>query len=99
MGCNGKDLIRLMCTLPDGRTVISRHRPDHSTQLAVATPMVTGKPMAAGEEHVTIKNLGDGTYEITGSYVHGARSGPAQVATDGYRTRWEQTFNAPGGGA
>jgi len=81
--------------------VISRHRPDHSVVPSVLRPARAGKPMAPGEEYVTLKRQEDGSYEITGSYVHGANggSGPAQVATEDYRTGWERTFTARGGDA
>ena len=81
MGCDGKDRILPLYPLPDGRTVISRHRPNHTEEVAVAGPSVAGRPMAVGEECVT------------------TRTGPAQVATEGYRTGWSRTFNAPGGRA
>jgi hypothetical protein len=99
MGCDGKDRILPLYPLPDGRTVISRHRPNHTEEVAVAGPSVAGRPMAVGEECVTTRRRDDGTYEVIDSYVHGGRTGPAQVATEGYRTGWSRTFNAPGGRA
>jgi len=100
MDCAGKDLIRPMYPIPDGGMVISRHRPDHAHEYAVAVPTVAGRPMARGEECVSIESRGDGTYTIVDSYVHGQRAaGPAQVATDDYRCGWERTFSARGGTA
>lgn len=102
MGCDDKDLIRPVGALPDGRVVVSRHRPDHSVQLATMQPPRDGVPIPPGQEFVTTARREDGSYEVTSSYVHGAaaaRSGPAQVATEGYRSGWERTFNAPGGSA
>jgi len=99
MGCDGKDLIRPVGPLPDGYVAISRHRPDHTTEMVIARRAIPGKPMATGEEYVSLKNLGDGSYEVTGSYVHGTKSGPAQVATEDFRAGWERTFPARGGDA
>jgi hypothetical protein len=98
MSCDGKDLIRPMVPLPNGCAVISRHRPDHTVVTALAVPPVAGRPLGLGDEYVSIRDLGDGSYEVTDSYVHAA-SGPAQVATEAYRSGWERTFNAPGGDA
>lgn len=99
MRCDGKDWIRPVGWLPDGRTVISRHHPNHTGEIATALPAVPGRPMAPGEECVALMDLGDGSYEIIDSYVHGEKAGPAQVATEDYRTGWDRTFNAPGGSA
>jgi len=98
MRCDGKDRIRPLYPLPNGHTVISRHRPDHTEGVAVAVPMVAGRPMSVGEECVTTKRRDDGSYEVIDSYVHGGK-GPAQVATEEYRCGWDRTFNAPGGSA
>lgn len=101
MGCDSKDLIHPIGVLPDGRTVVSRHRPDHSVGMATIRPAPAGTPMVSGEEYIATKRRGDGSIEIVDSYVHGVapRSGPAQVATTDYRAGWERTFNAPGGSA
>jgi hypothetical protein len=94
-GCDDKDLIRPLGPTVGGRTVVQRHRPGHTTELAVVQKSQDGRPMSPGEEHVTTRPRGDGTFEIVASYVHG----PAQVATADYRDGWERTFNAPGGSA
>jgi len=96
MNCDGKDLIRSVCSFPNGLTLVSRHRPDHSVEPSVVRRTPVGTPMMPGEEYVTTKPREDGSFEIVDSYVH---AGPAQVATEGYRTGWERTFNAPGGSA
>ncbi len=101
MGCDNKDLITPVGVLADGRTIVSRHRPDHSVGMATIRPAPDGQSMSPGEELVTTRRRPDGSIEIVDSYVHGApaRSGPAQVATKDYRAGWERTFNAPGGSA
>jgi hypothetical protein len=100
MGCDSKDLIHPEYPLPNGDMVISRHRPDHSVVPSILRPARAGKPMASGDECVALERRGDGSYEVTGSYVHGARgAGPAQVATEEYRCGWERTFTARGGDA
>lgn len=101
MGCDNKDLITPVGVLPDGRTIVSRHRPDHSVGMATIRPAREGSPMAPGEEIVTTRQRDDGSVEVVDSYAHCAqpRSGPAQVATKDYRAGWERTFNAPGGSA
>lgn len=100
MNCDGKDLIRPMHSLPNGHVAISRHRPNHANEVAVAFPLTDGRPMAVGDEVATLRDLGNGSFEITDSYVHGARGpGPAQVATEGYRIGWERIFTARGGSA
>jgi hypothetical protein len=91
--CEGKDLFRPVSQLPDGSTIVSRHRPDHTVETTLAVPTVAGKTMSDGDEFVTLKNLGNGLFEIVDSYVHGERqSGPAQVSTDEYRCGWERTW-------
>ncbi len=101
--CENKDLIRPLARLPNGTAVVARHRPDHTQQLSTMRSSRDGAPMAPGEEYVTTRNRGDGTFEVTGSYAHGAPpsspSKPAQVATDDYRDGWERTFSARGGQA
>lgn len=100
MDCDDKDLIRPVCQLPNGHVVISRHRPDHTVDTALAIPSVAGRPMAMGEEYVTTRKRDDGSYEIVDSYVHGAaKSGPAQVTTADYRRGWDRTFATRGGSA
>lgn len=101
MGCDDKDLIHPIGPLPDGRTLVSRHRPDHSTQIATIRSAPAGTSMVAGEEFIVTRHRPDGQLEVTDSYVHGTRprSGPAQVATAGYRDGWDRTFSAPGGSA
>jgi len=100
MGCDGKDRIRPVCPLPNGHTLVSRHRPDHSIVPFIIRPARAGTSMMPGEEYVTTRPRGDGSLEIVDSYAHSAtKSGPAQVATENYRIGWEQTFNAPGGSA
>jgi hypothetical protein len=96
MGCDGKDRVRPVGPLPNGYAVVVRHRPDHAEELAVVCPAVAGRPLAVGQECVVLSGRGDGSYEITDSYVHGVRSGPVQVATEKYRTGWDQTFTARG---
>jgi hypothetical protein len=96
--CDDKDVITPVGSLPDGRTLVSRHHPDHSTTMAVIRPVVDGSPMMPGEEYVTTSRRPDGSHEITSAYAP-ARSGPPQVATKVYRDGWDRTFNAPGGSA
>ena len=102
MACDDKDLIKQVGTLPDGRPLLSRHRPDHSTGLYTARQAPAGTAMHEGEELITTRDHegAPGEYEIVDSYVHRpTASGPAQVATAGYRSGWERTFNSPGGSA
>ena len=101
MGCDDKDLVYPIQDLPDGRVLVTRHRPDHTTSLATIRQVADGVPMQPGEEIVTTSRRSDGSREITGSYGLGSpgRGKPAQVATAGYRSGWDRTFNAPGGDA
>lgn len=98
MSCDDKDLIMPIGPLPDGRVLVSRHRPDHSEQMATIQPARDGVPMVEGQEYITASKVprADGSYEVTGSYTH---KGPAQVATPNYRDGWDRTFNSPGGSA
>lgn len=98
MGCDSKDIIQPIGPLPDGRTLVTRHRPDHTTSLSAIRAAVDGAPLLPGEEFVTTRARADGSHEITGSYAS-PRSGPAQVATASYRSGWDRTFSAPGGSA
>lgn len=95
--CDNKDILRAIQPTADGGMVVERHRPGHTTELAVVAPLVEGRPLAPGEEVATTRDRGDGTREIVDSYVHGSK--PAQVATEGYRNGWERTFNTRGGSA
>jgi hypothetical protein len=90
-----------MRPLPNGHMVISRHRPNHANEVAVAHPVTDGTPLAIGDEVATMRDRGDGSFEIVDSYVHGVRagSGPAQVATEDFRTGWDRTFTSRGGDA
>jgi hypothetical protein len=99
--CNNKDLIQVVGALADGRTLVTRHRPDHTVVTSTIRPMTDGKPLAPGEECITTRRRDDGSHEIVSSYVHTvpARGKPAQVATEDFRAGWERTFNAPGGSA
>jgi len=102
VNCDNKDLVRPLGSGPDGQTVIERHRPGHTTELAIAAPSVEGQPLSPGEELATVRARGDGTYEVVDSYVHGVDDQcgkPAQVATALYRDGWARTFSAPGGSA
>ena len=102
MDCDGKDLIQPLSQLPDGSLVVSRHRADHSAQVGTLQQVRDGVPIPPGTEMVTAASRGDGSYEVTDSYVHGAAAahgGPAQVATPDYRAGWDRVFNAPGGSA
>ena len=80
MGCDNKDLITPVGVLPDGRTIVSRHRPDHSVGMATIRPAREGSPMAPGEEIVTTRQRDDGSVEVVDSYAHCAqpRSGPVR---------------------
>jgi hypothetical protein len=96
MKCDDKDLIRPIGDLSDGSTLVSRHRPDHSTCLATVRRAKDGESLRSDEEVISTRARPDGSREITDSYAP-ARSKPAQVATVGYRSGWDRTFNAPGG--
>ena len=95
MNCDDKDLILPLGPANGDLTLVERHRPGHTTELAFIAPVRDGRPLAPGEELATTRARGDGTYEVVASYRHG----PAQVATAGYRNGWEKTFNSRGGTA
>jgi hypothetical protein len=102
VNCDNKDLLRPLGPGPDGSVLVERHRPGHTTELAVVVPVVEGRPLAPGEELATTRARADGTREVVDSYVCGSaapRGKPAQVATAGYRNGWDQTFNSRGGSA
>jgi hypothetical protein len=93
--CDGKDAFRPLCPLPGGRTLVVRHRADHSQSLEVGRPARDGQPLQPGEEYVSTKRRDDGSFEVVESFTRG----PAQVATKSYRDGWERTFTARGGEA
>ena len=96
--CDNKDIIRPIQPMPDGRTLVERHRPGHTTELAYVEPPQDGKVLAPGEEIATTRARGDGTHEIVDSYVRPGGK-PAQVATEEYRNGWQRTFSSRGGSA
>lgn len=66
-------------------------------------PVVEGAPLAAGTEIVRLKPSGSSDvplYEVESLYqqppaARPAKKGPAQVASDAYRTNWDHVFAAP----
>jgi hypothetical protein len=96
--CDNKDIITPLGPGPDGRTIVERHRPGHSTEIVLVEPARAGRPLAPGEEFARTEPRGDGTHEVVSSYVRPAGK-PAQVASRDYRCGWDRTFNAPGGQA
>lgn len=69
-----------------------RHRPDHSLEPVVISPLRDGRPIPEGAE--VLSREGDGpVYDVVGAGASG--KGPAKVNSGEYRDSWDRIF---GGG-
>ncbi len=78
-----------------------------AVQTGEVRPLVPGTPFQGGEEVVRMKPIGDGgvpAFEVESMYTQpvarpargasgaAAKKGPAQVATEAYRSNWDAIF-------
>jgi hypothetical protein len=85
-----KDLVRVLAELPDGHKVIARERDGGTVELGGLCPHVEeGKPFRPGQEYVHLEKREDGAYDCETLF---GGDGPAQVASDSYRSGWDSIW-------
>jgi hypothetical protein len=80
------DVAHVLAASSDGHKVVVR---EHDGQLSVGAlcPHVEeGKPLLHGREYVHLEPRADGGYDVESLY---GGDGPAQVATESYRSGWD----------
>jgi hypothetical protein len=94
------DVVMLAGQTPDGEGAkVVRARPGR-VEAGEVRPMKDGRPLAAGElVRLEQRREAPALYDVHVEHVvapppatKAAGAGPAQVATDAYRERWERTF-------
>jgi hypothetical protein len=81
----------------EGLQILRRRGDDHPVELGTLRPLREGRPIAG--EVISLKPRGDYPFlcdvkvEVPQAEItRGISDGPAQVATDDYRTGWEAIF-------
>lgn len=74
----------------DGATQLFTECGDESGKIVRGDRAVNGKPVPLGSEIAFLTPDRDGVH----FEIETLTSGPAQVATEGYRRGWEETFGA-----
>lgn len=78
----------------DGTSGFAVHKDGDDLSVVPFIVPPEGRPLNG---HPIFANRGDGSFERVDLGPRSGTKGPAQVATEAYRTSWERTFGSRGG--
>jgi len=91
--CPDGDVVSLGPDLGGVRPYI-RHRPDHTIQAGVARCVPDGESLDKEGIYHLRQREGRNEYDVEPVSPSTARSGPAKVTSNAYRTGWDNIFGA-----
>jgi hypothetical protein len=85
---SGEDFVHIGPPLPNGFAPCLRHRPDHTTEMALIGPTKEGESVDG--EIISLSPREQGGFHV--KVLHDNRKGPSKAVTRAYRNGWDNIF-------